>query len=423
MEGGILKIVWRKMSVNNRHHIYTEADIRRYLEGGMSRAEMHRLEVAALDDPFLHDAVDGYTAASETEDPVKIQEIVNELKKFKPDSGTRKYRNVIIPLWQKNIMQYAVAAMLVGIGGWYIFNIPEKVGVTTAKHEVPIHIDRDSLAATVQDAHPAQKAKQPATITPIKPEPELAKTKPQPVNENPLANEIPLAVPEKDVADSENPQPPPNPQTARAITTPVTEQSNLVATPSKNIRGKVTDNDDFPLDNITIQVKGSKAGTVTDELGRFNLKVADSSSTIIASAPGYKTKEITGVTPNEKLEMKLEKSSASLEEVVVSGYSNRSKESEPDIDTSEAIPSGGWKNFSRYLEGTKQLQKSRKGKKAEVVILSFEVDKNGRPVEFEILQSAGKMRDDEAIRLIEGGPSWINKTRNPFPVAKITVVF
>src|SRR5215217_1795365 len=39
---------------------YTAADFSKYHSGGMSAAEMHRLEKAALDDPFLADALDGY---------------------------------------------------------------------------------------------------------------------------------------------------------------------------------------------------------------------------------------------------------------------------------------------------------------------------------------------------------------------------
>jgi len=59
----------------NRHHInYTYADIRRYYEGQMSPAERHALEAAALEDPFLADAVDGYanapTAGTELQESV-----------------------------------------------------------------------------------------------------------------------------------------------------------------------------------------------------------------------------------------------------------------------------------------------------------------------------------------------------------------
>src|SRR5687768_14460319 len=39
---------------------YTAEDFERYYSGGMTPAERHRLEKAALDDPFLADALEGY---------------------------------------------------------------------------------------------------------------------------------------------------------------------------------------------------------------------------------------------------------------------------------------------------------------------------------------------------------------------------
>jgi len=43
---------------------YTFEDIQRYLQGKMSAAEMHAMEKAALQDPFLADAIEGYNEAS-----------------------------------------------------------------------------------------------------------------------------------------------------------------------------------------------------------------------------------------------------------------------------------------------------------------------------------------------------------------------
>jgi hypothetical protein len=50
------------MSKENTYRIYTEADIRKYLNGEMSSREMYALEKLAIEDPFLADAIDGYNA-------------------------------------------------------------------------------------------------------------------------------------------------------------------------------------------------------------------------------------------------------------------------------------------------------------------------------------------------------------------------
>lgn len=49
------------MYENKEHIIYSAADIRRYLNGEMNREEMYALEKQAAEDPFLADAIDGYT--------------------------------------------------------------------------------------------------------------------------------------------------------------------------------------------------------------------------------------------------------------------------------------------------------------------------------------------------------------------------
>ena len=51
------------MSKDNNIQQFTAADIERYHKGLLSNKEMHDLEKAAMDDPFLADALEGYTVA------------------------------------------------------------------------------------------------------------------------------------------------------------------------------------------------------------------------------------------------------------------------------------------------------------------------------------------------------------------------
>lgn len=48
------------MKHNRTNITYSAADIQQYLEGKMSPAQMNALEKAALDDPFLYEAIEGY---------------------------------------------------------------------------------------------------------------------------------------------------------------------------------------------------------------------------------------------------------------------------------------------------------------------------------------------------------------------------
>src|SRR6476659_1675010 len=60
------------------HNTFTAQDIERYYNGQMPAAEMHALEKAALEDPFLADAMEGY---QHTQTPVEdVAYLKNKLK-------------------------------------------------------------------------------------------------------------------------------------------------------------------------------------------------------------------------------------------------------------------------------------------------------------------------------------------------------
>ena len=64
------------MLPKNNDIIYTAADIEKYHNGLMSSKERHALEKAALDDPFLADALEGYATSS-----INSNNDIDELKK------------------------------------------------------------------------------------------------------------------------------------------------------------------------------------------------------------------------------------------------------------------------------------------------------------------------------------------------------
>ncbi|HNM35361.1 MAG TPA: hypothetical protein PKI98_10770, partial [Chitinophagaceae bacterium] len=60
------------------HHInYTAADINNYLQGKMSNAERNAFEKAALADPFLADALEGFEIAETTKALQMLKETDN----------------------------------------------------------------------------------------------------------------------------------------------------------------------------------------------------------------------------------------------------------------------------------------------------------------------------------------------------------
>jgi hypothetical protein len=97
------------MSNPNHHNNYSFQDIERYLQGKLSPAEMHALEKAALQDPFLADAIEGYEAA-------ELSTVENDLTEIKgrlqvEDEGTKVVPIRFIKPWWK------IAAMIILIAG------------------------------------------------------------------------------------------------------------------------------------------------------------------------------------------------------------------------------------------------------------------------------------------------------------------
>ncbi|MDR1809844.1 MAG: SusC/RagA family TonB-linked outer membrane protein, partial [Prevotella sp.] len=101
---------------------------------------------------------------------------------------------------------------------------------------------------------------------------------------------------------------------------------------AQTVSGSVYDANGEPLISVTVSVKGTTAGTMTDIDGNFKL-AAKSGATILFKYLGYKDKEVkvTGATLGRIV---MDDSSSSLDEVVVVGYGTQRKR-----DVSGAISS------------------------------------------------------------------------------------
>ena len=58
------------------------------------------------------------------------------------------------------------------------------------------------------------------------------------------------------------------------------------------MKGKVTDDKDSAVANVSVVVKGTTTGTTTDEAGNFTLTVNDPKATLVFSVVGYQPQEV-----------------------------------------------------------------------------------------------------------------------------------
>lgn len=94
---------------------------------------------------------------------------------------------------------------------------------------------------------------------------------------------------------------------------------------SQNLTGRITDaGNGEVLAGVSVLIKGTTQGTVTDNTGRYTLRLTNPNATIVASFIGYKRQELA-VNGRTTLDIALESEMQSLDEVVVVGYGTQEK--------------------------------------------------------------------------------------------------
>lgn len=89
----------------------------------------------------------------------------------------------------------------------------------------------------------------------------------------------------------------------------------------KTVTGSVKDAQGEPLIGVSILVKDTRVGTVTDIDGNFRIQNVKSGQTLVLSYVGYKTQELTlKGNLNTPLSIVLKEDTEILDEVVVVGY-------------------------------------------------------------------------------------------------------
>jgi len=92
------------------------------------------------------------------------------------------------------------------------------------------------------------------------------------------------------------------------------------------VSGKITDIDNQPLPGVTIVVKGTTQGTITNSDGEYSLTNIPEGATLVFSFVGMLTQEIE-VNSQTVINVTMEEEITELEEVVAVGYAMQKKES------------------------------------------------------------------------------------------------
>jgi hypothetical protein len=176
------------------------------------------------------------------------------------------------------------------------------------------------------------------------------------------------------------------------------------------VHGTVTDSNGYPIVGATVKLKGTNQGTISDVNGNFVLKTGGNRE-LAVDYIGYESVTLPADTTKSLL-IAMNEDQATLDEVVVVGYGSQSKGSITGAVASLKMsgtpqPTIGRKAFRKYLKESLVHPSDKDCARAKgKVILTFRVDKEGRPQDITVKKGLCASADEEAIRLIEEGPDW-----------------
>ncbi len=405
--------------MEEKNKTYNVSDFARYHAGSMPANEMHALEKAALEDPFLADALEGYAYVESPENDIA------ELKQRLADRPGKKKIFLISAVVQNKWWSIAALFIIILGVGYFFYRTNDNNATeyslakndtqkSPAKVEAPSTLLKDSSTINNDVAFESRqeskvsrndKATLPKTNAII----EHEKIDKEPVSETAEAATS-LRMAENNYAQDSFNQ-------SKSINKKDTSKQYV-------LKGRVTDESGAPIPYVSIEDKNQHKIITTDASGHFSLTSPDSTTNVVASGVGLESAAAT-LQKDKQPVITMNKNEASLSEVVGTAYSKKNKKTSlspaknlqekaagVQITKSALQPFPVNEKFKQYLqENLLPVYDADKELLAGEVVLSFSINKKGRPQHIKVLNSSCKGCEEQAIRLLENGPEW-NENKN-----------
>ena len=436
------------MQYDKNIKVWTAADFERYHRGEMTGAEMHLLEMQALEDPFLQDAIDGYKNA---------EKAVVDVENLKIKIENRKKKSKIVWFTQKSFTGIAgIAAVFIILAGisWYVYQQkmdisgagPALAAVQKEKLNAPEN-SIDSVIDRVTGSEPPEQTKvteKPGNKVASKPVIKLNKiAKPAMVDDQktndhtiaPAAEITKEMMAEKKFENADatgQAASVPNPYLKKTIPVGRSAVGNVAGVNAANfIKGNVIDQQGNPIANAIIVNDKNKTGVQTDAQGKFVYAVPDSTTLVKVSAVGYGTALQDLSIHKVNNDIVLQKQNNELSEVVITAATTKRKKQEASTrlvspqSISEIKPravllnnvvfTGDIENYNAFINDSMKLPKQPVfNEEANKTILHFDTDDQGNALRIKVLRSYCTACDAVAIRLLQRAPGWQKiKLRKP----------
>jgi cytoskeletal protein RodZ len=402
------------------HINYSFEDIQRYLQGKTPAAEMHAIEKAALQDPFLADAIEGYRETDAAKAAKHLDKINAGLFAEKQQSKVASFNNRTRWL---NVAAVLIIIAGIALFGAYVFNNSNKQQRLAQVRKEPVRNapEKDSSITTPEENKLTEKADTSLFIAENRPlkkvHQSLAKRKTE--EKNVIADkdvqegdkaEV-AGVASSPPASVQQNEPAANSFTLADTQSLIQEKTNRLAIlPPPVFSGKVVDENNNPIPGVTIESADKKAAAVTDRNGNFDLKKNDSLLYVTASAIGYDSQNMLLKQKNNN-PIILKGSNSNLNEVAVTGYDTKQKKNFPELDS--AMPVNGWRNFNNYV--MTQLSKDTAivtaTNPSDLVELEFLIDNAGNPYDIKVTRSPNEQYSSKAVEILKNGPKWTKPSK------------
>lgn len=179
------------------------------------------------------------------------------------------------------------------------------------------------------------------------------------------------------------------------------------------VTGKVTDAGKQAMPGVTILVKGTSVGTVTDVNGNYNIDAAPN-ATLVFSFIGMKTQEIS-VNNQSTINIQMEVDAIGIEEVVAIGYGVQKKR---DVTGSVVSVSEEELNLGGTVSNTAQALQGR----AAGVQVTQNSSAPGGSISIRIRGANSISSSNEPLYVVDGFPTETGKNINPNDIKSIEIL-
>jgi hypothetical protein len=388
-----------------------------YLEGKLDSGMMHKVERISLEDPFVAQALAGLTEAKQQTHTLNTLSILQ--RQLQERVAQKPVERKMWRITSHRLSIAATAAVLfvtVSILFWMRENHRQQQAELAANKNKNIEVNLKPEVAAVAPVDTVTRSTEKPAVVKEKVEQALdktlanggqalAKNKRTAAMENATLEDKNFAttklqrkprIQQTLIAEPDKISPPPV-QALQGKVAGIQMQTNL-----NSVSGVVKDIQGRPIPGANIKMIGDDIRAITNVSGEFTLPVNKNENVSLEVASiGYSKKNIEAKA-NDKLNIRLEQTNSSLNEVVIARSSDYNKKNAFLIDTNAIQPLAGWESYESYLKQNNKLFSSG----GLTVQLGFTIDRDGKATNIKLLKGQNAAMNKEAIRLLENGPKW-----------------